>query len=256
VHPFVFLACTYNLWNTERWDQRERPLRRFLEIQRPDILCVQELSQQASDLIVDTLPQLQRVDDPFPGWTSEGNIFWNTDLFGLVDHGAEDIGMIEKERRLFWVRLETAAGATVVVATAHFSWTGNIREVTENINVRVEQAQRSADALAGIAADNEPVLFMGDFNDYIHPLRILRYEGFDDSFMALGREAVITYPAFPLAQQPPELLDWMMHRGPIRPTLTSVVDFHIGEIPPSDHKPVLTTYVLDGGTPNGRTAVP
>jgi endonuclease/exonuclease/phosphatase family metal-dependent hydrolase len=253
VHPFVFLACTYNLWNTERWDQRERPLRRFLEVQRPDILCAQELSQQASDLIVDTLAQLQGVDDPFPGWTSEGNIFWNTALFDLVNYGAEDIGMLERERRLFWVRLATESGKTMVVATAHFSWTGNIREVTENINVRVEQAQRAADALVGIAGNNEPVLFMGDFNDYIHPLRILRNEGFDDSFMALGREAVITYPAFPLAQQPPELLDWMMHRGPIRPTLTSVVDFYIGEIPPSDHKPVLTTYVLEGGAPDGRT---
>jgi endonuclease/exonuclease/phosphatase family metal-dependent hydrolase len=245
VHPFIFLACTYNLWNTERWDERARPLRRFLEIQRPDILCVQELSEPASDLILESLPSLRRVDDPFPGWTTESNIFWNTALFDLIDYGAEDIGMLEQDRRLFWVRLTTESGKTMVVATAHFSWTGNIREITENINVRVQQAQRAADALAGIVGDNEPVLFMGDFNDYIHPLRILRYEGFDDSFMALGREAVITYPAFPLAQQPPELLDWMMHRGPIRPTLTSVVDFFLGEVAPSDHKPVLTTYVFD-----------
>lgn len=245
MHPFNFLACTYNLWNTERWDERERPLQRFLEIQRPDILCVQELSQPATDLIMSTLPVVDRVRDPFPGWTTECNIFWNTRLFDLVAYGAEDIGMIEEDRRLFWVRLVTESGSTMVVATAHFSWTGNIREVTENVNVRVEQAQRSADALADIVGENEPVLFMGDFNDYIHPLRILRYEGFDDSFMALGREAVITYPAFPLAQQPPELLDWMMHRGPIRPTLTSVVDFYVGEIAPSDHKPVLTNYVFD-----------
>ena len=38
----------------------------------------------------------------------------------------------------------------------------------------------------------------------------------------------------------------MMHRGPIRPTLTSVVDFFIDEIPPSDHKPILTTYTVPG----------
>jgi hypothetical protein len=48
----------------------------------------------------------------------------------------------------------------------------------------------------------------------------------------------------PYAQAPPELLDWMMHRGPIRPTLSSVVDFHVAEKAPSDHKPILTTYAL------------
>ncbi|NOX21790.1 MAG: endonuclease [Actinobacteria bacterium] len=251
VHPFIFLACTYNLWNTERWDERKRPLRRFLEIQRPDILCVQELSQAASDLILDALPSLRRVDDPFSGWRTASNIYWNAELFELVEYGAEDVGILETDRRLFWVRLVSTSGASLVVATAHFSWTGNIREIAENVNVRVDQAQRCADALASIVPDDEPVLFMGDFNDYIHPLRILRYKGFDDSFMALGREAVTTYPTFPLAQQPPELLDWMMHRGPIRPTLTSVVDFYVGEFPPSDHKPVLTTYELERGGSGG-----
>ncbi|MEA2003244.1 MAG: hypothetical protein U9N84_15340 [Actinomycetota bacterium] len=66
--------------------------------------------------------------------------------------------------------------------------------------------------------------------------------------MALGREPVITYPAFPIAHQPPELLDWMMHRETIRPTLTSVVDFHVDQIAPSDHKPVVTAYELSDKT--------
>jgi endonuclease/exonuclease/phosphatase family metal-dependent hydrolase len=244
MHPFTFLACTYNLWGTARWDQRRVPLQRFLEVNRPDVLCVQELTEDSRALIGDTLASWRSVDDPLPGWTREGNIFWNAGLFDLVEYGAEDIGMVEELRRLWWVRLRNAEGRTVVVATAHFSWTGNVRELEDRINLRTGQAEEAIIALNRIVGEDEPVLFMGDFNDYIHPLRVLRMAGYEDSFMGLGREAVATYPAMPFAQAPPEILDWMMHRGPVRPTLTSVVDFHVAEKAPSDHKPILTTYTL------------
>ena len=244
MHPFTFLACTYNLWGATRWDERRLPLERFLAVNEPDILCVQELTGEANDLINATLPSIRSVGDPFPGWTEEGNIFWNSELFEPEEYGASDIGMLEELRRLFWVRLATAAGSTVVVATAHFSETGNAREVAEYFNVRVGQAKASVAALNEVVRRGEPVLFMGDFNDYIHPLRVLRDGGFEDSFTALGRETPATYPALPLAHQLPELLDWMMHRGPVRPTLTSVIDFYFEETPPSDHKPIMTTYQL------------
>ena len=41
--PVRFVICTYNLWNVERWPQRQEPLRQFLEHHVPDVLCVQEL---------------------------------------------------------------------------------------------------------------------------------------------------------------------------------------------------------------------
>lgn len=87
---------------------------------------------------------------------------------------------------------------------------------------------------------------MGDFNDYLYPIEVLRDAGFEDSFQAVGRVPDVTHPAITMAQEPPPLLDWMMHRGPIRPTLTSVVDFFHEEFPPSDHKPILTTYTVSG----------
>ena len=247
MHPFTFLACTYNLGGSFGWQQRRRPLERFLKQQRPDVLCTQELSPEACELINDTLPWTRRVEGPFTGWTEEGNVFWNSRLFQLVDYGAEDIGILEANRRLFWVRLGREAGSTIVVATAHLSWTGNLREVTERVNVRVAQAEMAAGFLEGLAHPKEPVLLMGDFNDHIHPLRMLRLAGFDDSFMALGREPVITYPAFSIAGQPPEVFDWMLHRGPIRPVLTSVVDFYVGGVAPSDHKPIVTAYTMVEG---------
>ena len=75
LHPFTFLACTYNLWGTYRWDDRRLPLERFLDINKPDVSCVQELTPEAIDLIRNTLPSLRSIDDPFRGWVEEGNIF-------------------------------------------------------------------------------------------------------------------------------------------------------------------------------------
>ncbi len=242
MHPFTFLACTYNLWGATRWEERRRPLERFLELNRPDVLCTQELTSEACELIGDTLPWMRRVEDPFPGWIEEGNIFWNSDLFDLVDYGAEDVGILEKIRRLFWVRLSNEAGTTVVVATAHFSWLWDAGESGEWVTVRVTQAEAAAMALGELVRPDEPVLFMGDFNDYLYPIQTLRDAGFEDSFRALGRAPVVTHPALPTSEEPPTLLDWMMHRGPIRPTLTSVVDFYFDGMSPSDHKPILTTY--------------
>jgi endonuclease/exonuclease/phosphatase family metal-dependent hydrolase len=242
-YPFTFLACTYNIWGAKRWDDRRAPLRRFLEVNRPDILCLQELTPGACELIGTTLPNMHCVEDPFPGWTEEGNIYWNTEIFDLLEYGAQDIGILEQYRRLFWVRLVTRSGTTVVVATAHFSWLWEAGASGEWITVRVAQAEAAVVALDEVVQPDEPVLFMGDFNGYLHPIDVLRASGFEDWFQALGRAPVITHPAVPTSESP-TLLDWMMHRGPIRPTLTSVVDFYVDGVPPSDHKPILTMYTL------------
>lgn len=79
---------------TCRWDDRRLPLERFLDVNKPDVLCVQELTSDATDLIDNTLPSIRGVDDPFPGWVEEGNISWNSQLFKLDEYGAEDIGML------------------------------------------------------------------------------------------------------------------------------------------------------------------
>ena len=244
MHPFSFLACTYNLWGSIRWEERRRPLQRFLDVNRPDVLCPQELRPNTCDLITDTLPWMQRVDDPFPGWTEEGNIFWTSHIFELAEYGAEDIGILEENRRLFWVRLANESGGTIVIANAHLSWLERAGEMGEWVTVRVAQAEAAAVSLGELVRSDESVLFMGDFNDYLYPVDVLRDAGFEDSFRALGRVPVVTHPARPGSDEPPTLLDWMMHRGPIRPTLTSVVDFFVNEIPPSDHKPILTTYTI------------
>src|SRR5690606_13074408 len=99
-----FSLVTYNLWGTNRWPDREPALRSFLETMYPDILAVQELREQTRQVLDETLDRHARVDDPFEGWTREGNIYWRTDLFQMAEYGAEEIEIKEPLRRLFWVR--------------------------------------------------------------------------------------------------------------------------------------------------------
>lgn len=245
--PFTFVAHTYNLWGAIRLAERLPSLERFFRLHRPDVLCVQELTPEVCELVAGTLPAMSRVDDPFDGGTNEGDIFWDTGLFDAREHGTIDINIFAADRCLSWVRLRIKeTGSTMIVATAHFDWVGNNRELSEHINVRVEQAKRTVEALDRLAAEDEPVLFMGDLNDDWHPLVVLREAGFADSFTALGRYPVPTHPAPPMkSTYPPRTHDWMLHRGPILPLLTAVIDVYVDDLPGSDHKPVATTYRIE-----------
>ncbi len=190
---------------------------------------------------------MRRVDDPLDAWTNEGNIFWNVDLFDAVEHGTFDINILKRSRFLFWVRLLVeGTGSTILVANAHFDWIDNTKELTDRINVRVEQAELTVEALDALAGDDEPELFMADLNDDSHPVTVLRAAGFADSFRALGRVPVPTHPTPPMkSEYPPRTHDWMLHRGPIRPLLTAVIDAYVGDLPGSDHRPVATTYRIE-----------
>ena len=243
--PIRLVVCTHNIWASSRWPERKDALTQFLGLHRPDILCVQELRPETHSVIDSVLEDHQYVDNAFEGWKHEGNVYWNRDLFDLAGSGAEDIGMFEKARRLFWVRLRVKGrDDTLFVSTAHYTWAGNAQEKEGGVNPRYAQAQKTVEALDALVPVGEACLFMGDLNDYQHPLRILREGGLTDSFAALGRIPPPTIPAIPMAKGTPQVIDWMLHRGPIHPMATEVVDFYVDDIAPSDHKPVITTYRL------------
>ncbi|MGR6034496.1 MAG: endonuclease/exonuclease/phosphatase family protein [Candidatus Nitrosoglobus sp.] len=243
---FRFVVCTYNLWNDERWPDRKESLRQFIILHQPDILCLQELCLQSRDLLDQILETHQRVNDPFEGWTREGNIYWNRSLFDLVEYGAEEIGTLEQWRRLFWVRLQPQAtdAPTLLVATAHYTWPGNSKERIDRINVRIAQALNTVEALDRLAAPTSALLFMGDLNDHYSPLQVLQEAGLTNCFTALGRTPQVTRPTIPTAVHTPEVVDWMLHRGPLQPMNCDIVDFFVGDVAPSDHKPLLVTYRL------------
>lgn len=242
-----FVAGTLNLWADARWNDRLAAVQGFIRGHMPDILAVQELRPVSQQLLDREMPDHQRVEDPFAGWHEEGNVYWCQDLFELVEYGAEDVGILGDLRRLFWVRLmfRDEVGTSLLVATAHYTWPGHRRERQTGQNPRLEQARRTATTLTGLGRPDEPLLFMGDLNDFQHPLRILRERGFEDAFSALGRKSPVTRPSGPKGYEAEaQVNDWILHRGPIRPMAADVVDYFANDLPPSDHKPVLVTYRL------------
>jgi endonuclease/exonuclease/phosphatase family metal-dependent hydrolase len=245
--PVYFVVCSYNIWSTYRWPERRDALKAFAQHHIPDILCLQELqadSRQALDEVL--LATHQRVDDPFEGWTREGNIYWNMQLFDLVEYGDADIGILEKYRRLFWVRLQVKDGTqrTLLVSTAHYTWSGHVEAITSEKNVRIPQARATVKALADLRRNDEPQLFMGDLNDNDYPIQLLHEGGLVDCFAALGRVSRSTWPAMPTAMGAPTTIDWMMHVGNLKPKTAEVVDYYHADMAPSDHKPVLATYAF------------
>ena len=177
--PTRLTIVTYNLWNTKRWDIRKPALEQFLHIYYPDILCIQELRQETRDYLDNTLQQHRRIHDDLPGWTQESNIYWKANFFTEVAHGAEDVGMLEAHRRLFWTRLALKdTDKTILVSTAHFTYQRHPRECETGVNPRMEQTRRTIQALDRLARDGEPVFFMGDLNDNIHPALLLHEAGY------------------------------------------------------------------------------
>ena len=140
----------------------------------------------------------QRVEDPFEGWSQDGNIYWHHEPFEFVEYGVGDIGQLEKLRRLFWVRLRLRnAGRqqTLFVATAHYTWYGNEQERTEGLNPRIDQARKTVETLDKLVPESEPLLFTGDLNDFALPIQVLHRAGLTNSFWALGTMPSPTWPA-------------------------------------------------------------
>lgn len=158
----------------------------------------------------------------------------------------EQVGILETHRRLFWARLRVRddSGRTLLVSTAHLTWHGHPEALATEQYVRLPQTRAIIAALDTLRQPDEPQLFMGDLNDQTEVIRLLREGGFVDCFQALGRMSRTTWPAWLYSHNAPCTLDWIMQRGPIAPMTAEVIDFFDGDIAPSDHKPVLTTYAL------------
>jgi exonuclease III len=247
--PVRLSFVTYNLWNTVRWPLRAPALQHFVECFQPDIFCVQELRAETQTFLDQVMPKHTRVHDPFPGWTCEGNIYWQHDLLEAVTHGAEDIGILETERRLFWVRLRVKASArTLLVSTAHFTYPLHPQESDTGLSPRVEQTRRTITALQRLVQDTEPAFFMGDLNDPLHPTRLLHAAGYQSCFTALGLLCPPTFPCAPTAHMPAGAsgltltVDWIMANHHARVVAAQVPQCYHGDVGPSDHWPVLAVY--------------
>lgn len=257
--PSRLSIVTYNLWNTQRWPERQPALQEFLQRFQPDILCIQELRAETRDFLDKAMPTHARVEDPFAGWTVEGNIYWNRDLFDVASYGAEDIGILEEWRRLFWVRLQVReTGRPMLVSTAHYTYQGHERERATGQSPRLEQARRTVAALETLAHPDEAIFFMGDLNDPVHPMATLFEAGYLSCFAALNLLPPPTWPAHPTAGLPPgqritnQTIDWIFANRHARPLAAQVPQLYYGDISPSDHWPVLAIYELVDNQGNQR----
>ncbi|NIK61840.1 endonuclease/exonuclease/phosphatase family protein [Kribbella shirazensis] len=251
---FTFVAMTYNLWADFHLDQRRDAIASLFSTRPPDLLAVQELRPITRKLLDDVLPDHDRVDGT-AGWETQSNLWWHRDLFSCVEHGAEDVGILSPDARLFWVRLRTPDATELIFSTAHLTWPGHPDERTDHVNRRVTQAQAIAAALERLAGDGA-CLFTVDINDIGPPQWELGNAGFLDSFTALGRHSPVTHPVVPTVAtgpigtrlsplaSPPKAIDWIFARGPLAARSSEVVDFFHDGRAPSDHHPVVATYTL------------
>jgi len=242
---------TYNIWMTERWPARAPALERFLKLFTPDLLCLQELHQTTQEFLDKLLADYDRVHDPLPGWTSEGNIYWKKGLFERVEHGAEEVGHIEPERRLFWARLTLKqTGKTLFVSTAHLTSPRRKEEAETGASPRVGQLKRIGQELTRLVRAGEPAFFMGDMNDARQPQGILGKAGFATCFAALGLQSPPTFQCYPTANIEPgaqtitEAIDLIAANRHARAIAASVPQLFHGDIAPSDHWPVHAVYEI------------
>jgi endonuclease/exonuclease/phosphatase family metal-dependent hydrolase len=249
--PTRISLITYNLWLTQRWPARAPALERFLTLFTPDVLCVQELQRSTQEFLDQVLSGYARVHDPFPGWTTESNIYWASTAFERVEQGAEEVGHLEPERRLFWVRLRVKPSQkTIFVATAHLTTARHREEAETGASPRVRQLNRIAGELTRLVREGEPAFFMGDMNDPWHPQRILMQAGFVSCFAALGMQSPPTFQCYPTANVHPgeqtitEAIDLIVANRYARSIAASVPQCYAGDLAPSDHWPVQAIYQL------------
>ena len=251
--PLRISIVTYNIWLTERWAIRAPALGGFLDAFNPDVLCLQELRPESRGFIDNALPAHKRVDDAYRGWTTESNIYWRDALFTRIEHGAEEVGIPDGDRRLFWVRLKIRdLDRPMLVATAHLTSQRNKHECETGQSPRVEQIRRIIAALKRLNQPGEPLFFMGDMNDTVHPPRMLHEAGYVGCFAALGVQTPPTYQCYPTANVAPgnrvvnQSIDWLVANTHARAVAAAVPHFYLNDAAPSDHWPVQAVYEIAG----------
>lgn len=254
----TFTSMTYNLWGGWDLEHRSDALTELLRRRSPDLLGVQELHPDAVSLIDSALPQHQRVQQEAPGWTSQGNLWWDAELFSVEGHGASDVGLLNPDAALFWVRLRSVLFPelpALVYATVHLTFPGHRLEKETERSPRTAQAAAVAEELNRLAVAG-PVILCIDINDYARPLWALYDRGFREPFGYFGRTCPITHPVTPRrdrslpwddVQTVEKAIDWQFFRGPVRPRNAEVIDFFLDGVAPSDHKPVMATFSIGGG---------
>src|SRR5699024_11332988 len=127
---------------------RRRAPREALSCKRqPALLATQEQRPWSRDVIDAALVDHERVQDDFAGWSTQSCLWWRRDMFEHLEHGADDVGILSPDARLFWVRLARAAGP-VLFSTEQLTLPGTPQEQDSGINQRNLQTRAIVDRLS------------------------------------------------------------------------------------------------------------
>jgi hypothetical protein len=130
------------------------------------VLVLQEVTPAILESISTILPSHDHVVDVSKQveWTTEGNIFWNRDLFSMLGQGALPLESADNPHRcLFWVRLALKCNPkiTAVYATCHLPWVGSQTEISTGMNPRIPASLKIVAYLKSIVAQGEPAILAG-----------------------------------------------------------------------------------------------
>ena len=237
--------ASLNLWNTEHLDKRLPALRSFLSTYDADIFLFQEIRDELIDEFKDVLKEHDYIIGDDLGWRQESNIFYKRDMFTLLDFGRIDLDMPEKDRGAFWVKLQDKRDNKIFFAsTIHLTWQGNADEVRTGLPYRHREAHDIVKKFPPIFKDN-PVFIAGDFNDPLHPGRILSEAGFKDVFTLLHEPHPLTFPCLGLTDEEylAEGIDKLMVIG-FKPLMACSPHFYIPGSTLSDHYPLVAMLEL------------
>ena len=131
------------------------------------------------------------------------------------------------------------------VANTHLSWQGGASG-----QLRIEQMRDVCKSVKAIS-QNSSIFVTGDLNDIFAPLQVAhRQLGLLPSFTQLGITAPHTLPT-PAVNPTSEIdyfasktYDWVLSKG-ARVLASERLDYQLDGVYPSDHYPVLGTYLLD-----------
>ena len=128
--------------------------------------------------------------------------------------------------------------------------------------IEPEVARLSERGCQRLNRDREPLFFMGDLNDPVHPTGLLQEAGYVTCYAALGLQPPPTFKCYPTAAVAPgalassQCIDWIVANEHARAIAASVPQFFFNDAAPSDHWPVQAVYELrdEGGEMRGSGA--
>jgi endonuclease/exonuclease/phosphatase family metal-dependent hydrolase len=263
----MFTVMTFNIRYDDGtdgplgWRSRRAGVIAAIRAHRPDLLAIQEPTDaQARDIAA-----------ALPGWTPFGPAgeewddldpprgLFRGDRFSAIDSGLfwlSDTPLVARSvsfandygaRACAWVRLrDRVAERNLVFASTHFD-TNQDGSLPSAVVVHAE---------LGKIAGTDAVVLAGDFNSPAgsDAHRFLTTDGgFRDAWTVAGHadEGAVTFNHFVVPHVAPDVdgalgnfrIDWILLRGPLESLSAAVDDEIAGELPPSDHYPVVASIV-------------